>query len=168
MQFTMLRRFNIQARILLLSLLCCLFIGNATAEESGGDTSDFVVYKHPLCFCCKKWIKHLQDNKLQASSIFKVDMQAIKRQWGIPRGMEGCHTAVWQGRFVFEGHVPAQYIQKFLASPPEGGIGLIVPGMPIGSPGMEVKNQFESYNIYLLLRDGDYRLYARIENPDAV
>ncbi|WP_299581189.1 DUF411 domain-containing protein [uncultured Microbulbifer sp.] len=98
--------------------------------------------------------------------MFKIDMQAVKRKWGIPRGMEGCHTAVWKNRYVFEGHVPASYVQGFLASPPEGGVGLIVTGMPVGSPGMEDRDKFEPYNIYLLLQGGDYRLYARIESLD--
>ncbi|MFA0812132.1 DUF411 domain-containing protein [Microbulbifer epialgicus] len=105
-------------------------------------------------------MSHLEDNELQVSSIFKVNMQMVKRQWRIPKGMEGCHTAVWQGRYVFEGHVPAQYIQQFLDSPPEDGIGLVVPGMPEGSPGME--GEFEPYIIYLLLENGDYRFYTRV------
>ncbi|WP_444922615.1 DUF411 domain-containing protein [Microbulbifer sp. CnH-101-G] len=136
--------------------------------ESTSNTAAMVVYKHPLCFCCNKWITHLKENDLETTSVFKVDMQGVKRKWGIPRGMEGCHTAIWHDRYVFEGHVPALHIQKFLASPPEGSVGLIVAGMPIGSPGMEDGEKFEPYNIYLLLKGGDYRLYARIEKPDEI
>ncbi|WP_444945099.1 DUF411 domain-containing protein [Microbulbifer sp. VTAC004] len=159
------RPFNVLVKVFSLFVVTALFVSAAIAEQ---DDDKIIVYKHPLCFCCKKWVSHLRENQLQASSVFKVDMQAVKKQWGVPKGMEGCHTAVWQGRYVFEGHVPAQFIQKFLTSPPKDSVGLMVPGMPIGSPGMEAKDKFEPYNIYLLLQDGDYRLYARIEDPRAI
>ncbi|WP_444939281.1 DUF411 domain-containing protein [Microbulbifer sp. JMSA002] len=151
-------------RIFLLLLFAIALVGGAVAE-SGDDAAKLIVYKHPLCFCCKKWMAHLKEKDFTATSVFKVNMQEVKRKWGIPRGMEGCHTAVWRDQYVFEGHVPAMYIQNFLASPPVGSVGLIVSGMPVGSPGMEDGEKFEPYNIYLLLQNGDYRLYARIEKP---
>ncbi|MCO1334346.1 DUF411 domain-containing protein [Microbulbifer sp. OS29] len=135
----------------------------STGGESEQKAGVFVVYKHPLCFCCTKWVNHLKENNISVSTSLELDMGTIRKQWGIPRGMEGCHTAVWHNKYVFEGHVPASYIQKFLLAPPEGGIGLLVPGMPVGSPGMEVDGKFEAYNIYLLLEGGDYRPFARVE-----
>ncbi|WP_238152187.1 DUF411 domain-containing protein [Microbulbifer sp. A4B17] len=130
------------------------------------DAENFIVYKHPLCFCCNKWVDYLRENDIAVSSSSELNMTKVRQQWGIPRGMEGCHTAVWHNKYVFEGHVPVSYILRFLSSPPEGGIGLVVPGMPIGSPGMEVDGKFEPYNIYLLLKGGDYRPFARIEKPE--
>ncbi|MFS1525244.1 DUF411 domain-containing protein [Microbulbifer sp. 2304DJ12-6] len=144
------------------------FFTVAVANEARGSASGLIVYNRPLCFCCKRWIGHLKDSGLQVSAVLKLDMEKVKRQWGIPKGMEACHTAVWHERYIFEGHVPAVYIRKFLASPPEGSVGLLVPGMPVGSPGMEAQGAFAPYNIYLLLKNGDYRLYARVENPGAV
>ncbi|WP_234994856.1 DUF411 domain-containing protein [Microbulbifer donghaiensis] len=93
-------------------------------------------------------------------------MSKVKEQWGLPEGMTSCHTAVWHGKYVFEGHVPARLINKFLADPPEGSFGLTVPGMPDGSPGMYRGGEFEPYNVYLLLSGGDYRFYTRIEKPE--
>ncbi|WP_444930900.1 DUF411 domain-containing protein [Microbulbifer sp. SSSA002] len=136
------------------------------AEEDVAQYADsFVVYKHPLCFCCNRWIDHLRENDITVTAHAEVNMEKVRKQWGIPRGMEGCHTAVWHNQYIFEGHVPAVYIQQFLYAPPEGGIGLLVPGMPVGSPGMEVDGNFEPYYIYLLLEGGDYRPFTRIEKP---
>ncbi|WP_226646677.1 DUF411 domain-containing protein [Microbulbifer variabilis] len=152
----------------ILPLVFVASLAGFVAAEGTDDTAALIVYKHPLCFCCNKWITHLKENNLEATSVFKVNMQGVKRKWGIPRGLEGCHTAVWHDKYIFEGHVPALHIQKFLAAPPDGSVGLMVAGMPVGSPGMEMEDgeKFEPYNIYLLLKNGDYRLYARIEKPD--
>ncbi|WP_404931997.1 DUF411 domain-containing protein [Microbulbifer hainanensis] len=93
-------------------------------------------------------------------------MSEIKGQWGVPQGMGSCHTAVWQQKYVFEGHVPARFIRQYLSNPPKGSFGLTVPGMPEGSPGMYDGKKFEPYNIYLLMRGGDYQFYKRVEHPD--
>ncbi|MFC6631682.1 DUF411 domain-containing protein [Microbulbifer taiwanensis] len=151
-------------------LLCLLgFFGSphlyGAEAAAASDSDSFVVYKHPLCFCCKKWIRHLEHGGLTTGVGYRLDMSEVKGQWGVPQGMESCHTAVWHGKYVFEGHVPARYIWQFLADPPQDSFGLSVPGMPAGSPGMYDGKTFEPYNIYLLLRGGDYRFYARVENP---
>lgn len=138
---------------------------HASDSASATNSDGFVVYKNPLCFCCKKWIRHLESGGLNTKVSNRIDMSEIKGQRGVPQGMGSCHTAVWHGKYVFEGHVPARYIQQFLADPPEGSFGLAVPGMPVGSPGMYDGKNFEPYTIYLLLRGGDYRFYARVEKP---
>ncbi|MCX2779410.1 DUF411 domain-containing protein [Microbulbifer thermotolerans] len=125
-----------------------------------------VVYKHPLCFCCKKWIRYLEEKGLDVQPISRMDMRGVKGHWHLPPGMTSCHTAVWRQQYVFEGHVPARYIRRFLLDPPPGALGLAVPGMPVGSPGMYDGKTFEPYTIYLLLRDGDYRYYTRVEAPE--
>ena len=125
-----------------------------------------VVHKGPLCFCCKKWISHLHSQGIETEVENTTNMSEIKGQWGIPTGMNSCHTAVFQQKYVFEGHVPARYIRKYLSAPPEGSFGLTVPGMPEGSPGMYDGKKFTPYNIYLLMRGGDYRFYARVERPE--
>jgi hypothetical protein len=126
-----------------------------------------VVHKGPLCFCCRKWIAHLHNQGIETEVDNTTNMGKIKGQWGIPSGMHSCHTAVLQQKYVFEGHVPARYIRKYLSAPPEGSFGLTVPGMPEGSPGMYDGRTFEPYNIYLLMHGGDYRFYARVEKPEA-
>lgn len=160
------RSSNAIFRILLLTVL---FLGtSALASDSDviQTSPNMVVYKHPLCFCCKKWIRYLQDNGLEVRAISRMDMRSVKTQWHLPKGMTSCHTAVWRQKYVFEGHIPVKYIQRFLRDPPAGAIGLIVPGMPLGSPGMHDGKSFEPYSIYLLLRGGDYRYYARVEAPE--
>ncbi|WP_445356313.1 DUF411 domain-containing protein [Microbulbifer sp. EKSA008] len=138
-----------------------------TEEKKQWDADSFIVYKHPLCFCCNKWVDYLRGNDIAVSTSSELNMAKIRQQWGVPRGMEGCHTAVWHNKYVFEGHVPVKHILQFISSPPEDGIGLLVPGMPVGSPGMEVDGKFEPYNIYLLLEGGDYRPFVRVEKPQS-
>ncbi|MGB1058644.1 MAG: DUF411 domain-containing protein, partial [Ketobacter sp.] len=72
--------------------------------------------------------------------------------------------AVSKQGFVFEGHIPARYIQQFLANPPEGAFGLAVPAMPVGSPGMEVNERFMPYQVLLLKKDGSTEVFAAVEN----
>ena len=81
--------------------------------------------------------------------------------------MRSCHTAVTTDGFVFEGHVPAKYMAKFLENPPKGAIGLAVPGMPMGSPGMEYQNKFMPYQVMQLNKDGSTAVYADIDSPEA-
>ncbi|WP_323844382.1 DUF411 domain-containing protein [Microbulbifer magnicolonia] len=110
-------------------------------------------------------MNHLHSAGMETQAVNSFDMSKIKGEWAVPSGMESCHTAVWQGKYVFEGHVPAKYIEQFLADPPEGSFGLTVPGMPEGSPGMYDGENFTPFVIYLLLRGGEYRFYARVEEP---
>lgn len=160
-------------------LLILLLLGplKALAEE-GGEAAissesialtpeNFTVYKGPFCFCCKRWIKHLEHEGVKPEVVTTGKMSEIKGQWAVPDGLHSCHTAVWNQRYVFEGHVPARYIRQFLSNPPANAVGLTVPGMPEGSPGMYEGKNFEPYNIYLLLRGGDYEFYARVDRPEA-
>jgi hypothetical protein len=86
------------------------------------------------------------------------DMSAVKRRYGIPPGLQSCHTAVVDG-YAIEGHVPAEDVKRLLAEAPEAG-GLAVPGMPIGSPGMEQGDTVEPYEV-LLVDDGQATVFAR-------
>ena len=123
------------------------------------------VYKSPTCGCCKQWMKHLKTNGIDTNGHHPDDMSAFKTSKGIAREFQSCHTAVSKGGFVFEGHVPAKYIQQFLASPPKNAIGLSVPAMPVGSPGMEYQDKFMPYKVLQLNKDGSSTVYARVESP---
>ncbi|WP_237065027.1 DUF411 domain-containing protein [Microbulbifer guangxiensis] len=156
---------------LLLAAVMCLPIEVTAAEEITGaeattaitfDAKDMTVFKHRFCFCCKDWIEHLQHSGMSPTIVNRGDMGSIKSRWAIPEGFGSCHTAVWRDRYVFEGHIPARLIRRFLSDPPEGAIGLSVPGMPESSPGMYEGGEFEPYNVYVLLLGGDYQLYARV------
>ncbi|TLM76421.1 DUF411 domain-containing protein [Microbulbifer harenosus] len=139
----------------------------ATKEDGAGRPEDIIVYKSPFCLCCKEWMTHLQQNNFSVGSDNGLDTAAVKQRWGIPASMQGCHTGVWRNQYVFEGHVPARLIRKFLANPPKDSIGLSVPGMPKGSPGMYRGGEFEPYVVYQIQRDGEYRFYEKVTAPEA-
>ena len=95
-----------------------------------------------------------------------ANLTQFKLQHGIELRYQSCHTAVTPRGFVFEGHIPARFVNQFLAEPPSEAIGLAVPGMPVGSPGMEVGDKFMPYQVLLLKHDGDHEIYADIRRPE--
>jgi hypothetical protein len=123
-----------------------------------GAPSVVTVYKDAGCECCSKWVKHLSANGFVVSPRDVSNIDEIKRTMNVPASLQSCHTAV-VGRYVIEGHVPADVIKKFLAEKPSS-LGLAVPGMPIGSPGMEGARA-ERYNILAFERNGTSRIYAK-------
>jgi len=128
----------------------------------GSAQADFQVYKSPTCGCCGEWIEHLNNSGFTTAAHHPDDLALLKEQKGVGAEYQSCHTAVSQQGYVFEGHVPASVMEEFLAAPPEGAIGLAVPGMPVGSPGMEMGDRFTPYNVLLLLRDGGSEVYRHI------
>jgi len=115
------------------------------------------VYKSPTCGCCKEWIKYVETNGFSCKVIERDDLAPIKRQLGVPRNMESCHTAI-VGRYLVEGHVPADLIKEVLAKQP-AILGLAVPGMVVGSPGMET-GPAQPYKVMAFTKDGTSRVYA--------
>lgn len=135
------------------------------AVQHGYDT-ELLMFKDPYCGCCGDWADHVADEGISISSRDSSEMSRIKKEFGIAGQYQSCHTAVWHEHpYVFEGHVPARFIKQFLADPPEGAIGLAVPGMPLGSPGMEIDDRFDPYDVVLLKADGSATVYARIDEP---
>tara|TARA_R110002110_G_scaffold405550_1_gene624754 strand:+ start:13507 stop:14022 length:516 start_codon:yes stop_codon:yes gene_type:complete len=125
---------------------------------------EFTVYKQPTCDCCKKWMSHLEEAGLNTTANQTTDLYAIKVRYQIAPRYQSCHTAVSSRGYVFEGHIPPRYIQAFLANPPGDAIGLAVPGMPLGSPGMEVSDRFTPYQVLLLKKDGGSEVFASVES----
>ena len=123
------------------------------------------VYKDANCGCCKEWISHAEDNGLSATANDVADIMLFKERYGVPNNMQSCHTTVTDDGYVFEGHVPAKYVAQFLENPPTQALGLAVPGMPMGSPGMEYQGQFEPYQIMQINKDGSSEVYASIDSP---
>jgi hypothetical protein len=93
------------------------------------------VHRDPNCGCCLGWVQHLQKAAFHTNVVETSDLDAMKRRLGVPDELAACHTAEVSG-YVIEGHVPATALKRFLAEKPNA-TGLAVPGMPIGSPGME-------------------------------
>ena len=124
------------------------------------------VYKDPHCGCCNEWISHAEDNGLSATAHDVEDVSVVKERYSVPNEMQSCHTIVTADDYVFEGHVPAKYMAQFLENPPAQAIGLAVPGMPMGSPGMEHQNQFDPYQVMQLNKDGTTEVYANIDSVE--
>lgn len=120
------------------------------------------VYKSPSCGCCGEWIEHLQKQKFKVQSHDLNDLSALKESKGIKPQYQSCHTAISEQNYVFEGHIPAKYIQQFLQAPPENALGLSVPAMPVGSPGMQMGETFMPYEVKLLNKDGSATVYAKV------
>ena len=117
------------------------------------------VYKSPTCQCCAKWVDHLQANGFEVTTSDRSDMQQVKQHYNVPRELASCHTAV-VGGYVVEGHVPADEIKRLLAERPSVA-GLTVPGMPVGSPGMEQGSQQDPYNVLTFTQQGNANVFAR-------
>lgn len=132
------------------------------AQGTAGQALD--VYKDPTCGCCANWIDHMQQHGHAATVIHPADLNAVKAELGVIPAWQSCHTAVTETGYVFEGHVPARHIANFLAAPPANALGLAVPGMPMGSPGMEMGGRFSPYDIVLMNRDGTSSVFASIKS----
>lgn len=115
------------------------------------------VYKSPTCGCCKNWVQHMEAKGFKATVHDMDDPSEVKRTMGVPSALQTCHTAL-VGKYVIEGHVPADVVHKLLKEKP-AVLGLAVPGMPSGSPGME-GGPTERYNVIAFDRNGKTKLYA--------
>jgi hypothetical protein len=115
------------------------------------------VYKDPSCGCCKNWIEHLIKNGYGVDAKDTPAMADIKRTLGVPEALTACHTAVVNG-YLIEGHVPAADIAKLLKEKPKVA-GLAVPGMPMGSPGMEGPRR-QHYQVLSFDKSGKTKVFA--------
>ncbi|MGQ0561350.1 MAG: DUF411 domain-containing protein [Gemmatimonadota bacterium] len=118
------------------------------------------VYKSASCGCCGAWVRHMRANGFEVTEVNVNDLDAYKQKYGVPLDLASCHTGV-VGEYAFEGHVPADLIERFLNHPPKGAQGLAVPGMPLGSPGMEVPGRKDAYAIMVFDGKGNRSVYAR-------
>jgi hypothetical protein len=125
---------RLHTRRAMLGLISSVTVGLATGVRA--ETRPTIkVWKDPNCGCCTGWVEHLRRNGFIATVVETADMQAVKTRLAVPAELAACHTAEI-ARYIIEGHVPAQAINRLLAEKPDA-LGLAVPGMPIGSPGME-------------------------------
>jgi len=116
------------------------------------------VFKDPTCGCCGNWVAHLRKNGFDVSVQEVPDTAVYRRKYGVPPALGSCHTAVVSG-YSIEGHVPASDIQRLLREKPKAK-GLAVPGMPVGSPGMEGP-RVDPYAVILFQADGTTSVYQR-------
>ena len=148
------------------NLIFIIFSISISSLEQGYSSSQnkfsLLVHKTPTCGCCKKWVKHLEANSFSTMIKDHQNLQKVKEQHSIKPKYQSCHTAVSQDGYVFEGHIPSEFIKQFLANPEADAIGLAVPGMPLGSPGMEVEGRFMPYDVLVLYQDGSSKIYAQV------
>jgi hypothetical protein len=121
------------------------------------------VYKNPSCGCCGNWVKHLSAAGFTVHVTEVDDTAPIRQKLGMPEQFGGCHTAT-VGAYVIEGHVPAADIRKLLATKP-AALGLSVPGMVVGSPGMEMGSRKEPYDVLLVQRSGQSSVFSAYNQP---
>ena len=121
------------------------------------------VWKSPTCGCCSKWVSHMRDAGFNVEATNVSDVGAYKLEYGLPAQLASCHTALVQG-YIVEGHVPADDVIRMLKLQPEIK-GIAVPGMPMGSPGMEAPNP-QNYETLAFDTEGNISVWAK-HGPDA-
>lgn len=141
---------------ILLTLISVFVFMSACANE-GHKT--ITVYKSPTCGCCKKWVSHLEENGFSVEAHDVKDVSQYKIKGGITPELASCHTAFIDG-YVIEGHVPASDIQRLLKEKPDIQ-GLAVPGMPAGSPGMEMGSRKDPYNVIAVDKNKKLDVYSK-------
>lgn len=141
---------------LLATLLLLAVLASSAASETVGH-----VFKSATCGCCAAWVKHMRANGfvLKELDVANGELARRKSEAGIRPEHASCHTAIIGG-YAIEGHVPAGDVARLLAERPEA-VGLAVPGMPIGSPGMESGETREPFEVLLVKKDGTAEVFAR-------
>ena len=130
----------------------------AHQENAASQKADIVMYKNDGCQCCDKWAQYMQGSGYSVENVTAENLYAIKAEEGVPRDMGSCHTAI-VGDYVVEGHVPAEDVMRLLREKPDAR-GLVVPGMPASSPGMNTALN-EPFKVYLIKNDGSTEVYAQ-------
>jgi hypothetical protein len=140
---------------------CLALLVTAPVSAATDGTPSIEVWKSPTCGCCGKWVEHLEANgfAVTAKNTSRGMLDRIKRQAGIEENLASCHTGLIEG-YAIEGHVPAADIKKLLETRPDA-VGLTVPNMPLGSPGMEQPDgKTEPYDVLLVKKDGSTEIFA--------
>ncbi|HEX7036717.1 MAG TPA: DUF411 domain-containing protein [Pseudomonadales bacterium] len=148
-------------RLLLIGLLTAAAAAAAPApgrEAAAASEVEITVHKTPWCGCCGNWVEHLRDHGLSVKVVEHDDLTALRASLGVPPALASCHTAE-AGSYRIEGHVPAREIRRLLLERPEGVRGLAVPGMPLGSPGMEAGGRRQPYDVIAFGENGERHVY---------
>ena len=141
------------------SMMLSLVVLNSASIAVAASPITVQVWKDPNCGCCKDWIAHLEKNNF-ATKVMDQGNNAVRARLGMPQKVASCHTALIEG-YVIEGHVPAGDIKRLLKEKPQA-LGLAVPGMPIGSPGMDgpaYGGKHDAYQVLLIQKDGSSKVF---------
>lgn len=135
-------------------------IQDAELSELAATERDIKVFKTATCGCCSAWVEHLEAEgfSVEAVDVSQSDLNGIKQAAEMGRELASCHTAFIDG-YVLEGHVPAEDIRRLAAERPSV-TGIAVPGMPVGSPGMEVGDRYDPYDVVAFRTDGSQEVFS--------
>jgi hypothetical protein len=148
---------TITRRHILIALAASALVPAWAAERTA--LPEVEVYKDPNCGCCGAWAEHMRRNGFRVTTHDVSDLGDIKRKQRVPQALGSCHTAV-VGGYTVEGHVPAEAVRRLLSERPRDVIGLAVPGMPLGSPGME-STRPQRYDVLAFDARGGSRVFER-------
>ncbi len=141
-----------------LALVSLVGVAAAACNQAQASGPEVTAYVTPTCSCCAGWVEHMQDSGFTVNVVYQDDLTAIKDEHGVPRELRSCHLGVVDG-YAIEGHVPADVVTRLLSERPEV-VGLAVPGMPMGAPGMEMPGgRVDPYEVYTFDRTGPQAVY---------
>lgn len=146
-------------RVVAILLLATAPLSAAQTRKAAAPAAvDGKVWLTPTCGCCGKWVAHMEAAHFTMTREVTTDMDSVAAHKRVPESLRSCHTALI-GNYVIEGHVPADIVRRLLKEQPKI-VGLSAPGMPAGSPGMDVPNS-PSYSIVAFRADGTTYEFAR-------
>lgn len=144
-----------------------ILVGSALGSRASAQPLMVEVWRDPNCDCCTGWVAHLRGSGFAVNDRVVPSVAPFRRMLGTPADLLSCHAGRVAG-LALEGHVPAQAIRMALRERPQGVVGLAVPGMPIGTPGMELPGREpELYEVIAWLADGTHRPWARMRGGEA-
>ena len=132
-------------------------------EPNYSGITEMTVYRSPSCGCCGVWIDHAKKHGFKIEDLKTKEMEALKQKYNVPAELASCHTTIIDG-YVMEGHIPADDIKRFLAQKPDNLVGLTVPGMPIGTPGMEAKDIKQPFQVLAFNDKGEVEVFKEYQS----
>lgn len=152
--------YNLRCFLVSLAIGFSALLTAACSESSSANAGPIItVYKTSTCQCCGRWVQHLKDNGFVVKVQAVGDVAPVRRELGEPDGLATCHVASVDG-YIVEGHVPAADIRRLLAERPAVK-GIVTPGMPIGSPGMEQGDRKDPYEVLTFTASGETGVFAK-------
>ncbi len=149
-----------------LAMLGAAVLSQPLRALARSDQTQITVWKNPECGCCHEWVAHLRKNGFEVVTHDVKDTAPVRQKLGLPAKFGSCHTASL-GNYAIEGHVPAQELKRLLREKPKAR-GLAVPGMPVGSPGMEMGTASDAYDVLLVMTDGSSRIYQSYPSKSSI
>ena len=155
------------------------YVWDKETEADYSGSTEMTVYRSPTCGCCGVWVEHAQKHGFKIEDIKTEEMEALKQKHNIPEELASCHTTIIGERpraderrkgtrefdgYVMEGHIPADDIKRFLAQKPDNMVGLAVPGMPIGTPGMEAKDIKQPFQVLAFNDKGEVEVFKEYKS----